>query len=239
MKKIALTFTCPRDAVKAAYLGAASFFAPSVRRIWCVESKHADMPIPTGVERLVVDFNRGRSLRGTAAIAGIAEVYGLLADQADALIKIDSDTLLLRPSAFWAPIEAAYVDFVYIRRYFVEGRLLANGNCYALSRRGLERASCIDAEQAAKKYDGHEDKCFSTWLLRDNVDLTSCQIDRTKCHWHITPYAGRDLIAAHFGYESTDAVLARARAALAIHGCSLPDMSEYEKAFKDWRISNA
>lgn len=234
---LVLTFTCPRDALKAEYFGRLSF--PGVRRIWCVEPKHAGMPVPDGVERLVLDFDRGESLRGAAAIDGMATVFRELSAEADILIKLDSDTLVLRPEAFTAPIEYSDADVVYIRRHFIEGRLLMNGNCYALSQRAVARAGMIDAAEAAKQYDGHEDKIFSSWLLKTNVDLTSCQLPKDKCHWSLAPLCEKGVIAAHYGYCSFDQAKAQAEAILKVNGKPTPIPSGYEETFKAWRASNA
>lgn len=199
MQITSITFTCPRDAAKAA--AHAALLPTGWRKIWCVESKHAaQISAPEGVELLVRDFPRGGTLRGDLAVRGMAAVYLELAESCDLLVKIDSDTALYRPEAFTAPAELAEVDFVYIRRHEFESRLLCNGCCYAVSKRALKRLSHFYPGEIPKQYKGHEDLIFSSFWTTVERDLTLCQINKTKVFWCTAPYDGVDCICAHYGY---------------------------------------
>lgn len=203
MKIICLTFTCARDAERAAFHQ--KFLPANWRKIWCVESKDADLPVPAETEKLVRDFPRGGSLRQVEAIRGMRAVFLELANECDLLVKLDSDTALFRPEAFTVPAEVADTDFTYIRRHTAESRLLANGCCYAVSERALRRLKNFDeARDIPPAFGGHEDLIFSAFwtggIVPENRDLTLCQIDKKKVWWSIKTYAGNDIFAGHFGY---------------------------------------
>ena len=59
MNIICLTFTCARDAERAAFHQ--KFLPENWRKIWCVEPKDALLPVPAGTEKLVRAFPRGAS----------------------------------------------------------------------------------------------------------------------------------------------------------------------------------
>lgn len=211
MNTIVLTFTYPADAEKAAI--GASFLPKSWRKIWCVESAHvSQITPPEGVELLVRDFPRGNTLRGDGAVNAQAQIYRELGAECDCLVKLDSDTVLFRPEAFTAPCEFSDVDFTYIRRHHFESRLLANGCCYAMSRRAIERLATFPAEHP-KNFKGHEDLIFSEFFTCQHKDLTLCQIDKTKVYWHTKPSMSSRHFAAHYGYITT----AQMRALLVEH----------------------
>lgn len=207
---LCLTFTFPRDFRRAAFH--ASLLPKWWRRVWCVESAHADAAraaAPAGTEILVRDFPRGGTLRSDAALLGMRDVYLELAErpECDLLVKLDSDTAIFRPDAWTAPFYSADADFTYIRRHHAESRLLANGCCYAVSRRALRRLVNFSIEtDAPAAFEGHEDYVFSAfWTARrDNRDLTLCQIDKRKIWWAARRYEGADCFAAHCGYVSED-----------------------------------
>lgn len=234
MKIVCLTYTYPGDAAKAALCGA--FLPPEWTRIWCVEPTHADMPVPEGVEKLVADFPRGGSLRYAPALNGMAKVFADFAGKCDALVKLDSDTVLWRPGAWTAPIEHSGTDFVYIRRHYVEGRLFANGNAYALSRRALTRMGNFKAEiHAAKnRYGGHEDRVFSAFLTTENVDLVFCQLDKMRCHWRSAPYVSADCLCSHYGYITFGQMQKKAAEMCEMLGLEMPDVSAYLDKLGAW-----
>lgn len=203
MRVICLTFTYPKDAARAAYHQ--KFLPKDWRKIWCIESKDTGMSVPEGTETLVRDFPRGGSLRHGEAIEGMRRVYLELAEECDLLIKLDSDTALFRPEAFTAPAEFAGADFTYVRRFAAESRLLANGCCYAVSRRALLRlAQNFYPEGIPTRFEGHEDLIFSAFWAAYQRDLTLCQIDKTKWWWCCKPYRGSDVFGGHFGYVSPE-----------------------------------
>lgn len=237
MKTICLTYTCPKDAAKAALCG--EFVPAEWERVWCVEPRHADMPVPAGVEKLVADFPRGGSLRYAPALDGMAKVFAGFAGACDCLVKLDSDTVLWRPRAWTAPIEYAGSDFVYIRRSYIEGRLFANGNAYALAPRALDRLSGFKAARHApnNKYDGHEDRVFSAFLTTQNVDLAFCQINKMLCSWCSEPYTGADCLASHYGYIDFARTTEKVQEMCGILGREMPDVSAYLAELSAWRAA--
>lgn len=237
MDTICLTYTCPKDAAKAALGGA--FLPEKWKRVWCLESRHAEMPVPAGVEKLVEDFPRGGSLRYAPALDGMAKVFSGFAGTCDCLVKLDSDTVLWQPRAWTAPVEFSATDFVYIRRTYVEGRLFANGNAYALSRRALSRMGNFKAKAHAanNRFDGHEDRVFSAFLTTQNVDLTFCQLDKMKCHFRVTPYIAADCLASHYGYITFEEAKSRVAEMCALLGREMPDVSAYVGELDAWRAA--
>lgn len=231
MDIVCLTFTCPKDAPKAALCGA--FLPAEWRRVWCVEPKHAEMPAPDGVEKIVADFPRGGTLRYNPAILGMAKVFAGI--DCDCLIKLDSDTVIWRPDAFVLPIERSDVDFVYIRRGKSEGGY-ANGNAYALSSRARARVGGCTSLFAdlIDRYYGHEDRVFSAFLIDRNPDLTCCQINKEKCGWHMRAYTAPDCIATHYGYTSFDEARSSIADMCRVLNREVPDVSGYLKNLNDW-----
>lgn len=234
MRTVCLTFTYPKDAEKAALCGA--LVPPDWDRVWCVEPKHAEMPVPHGVKKLVADFPRGGTLRHKPAILGMAEVFSGFSGACECLVKLDSDTVIWRPEAFTAPVEHSDADFVFIRRWKNEDGY-ANGNAYALSRRALGRMAMfggVAGHGLTERYYGHEDRVFSAFLIERNTDLTACPLKKEKCHWHAKKYARADCVAAHYGYvhlgEVRDEIAGMCRAL----GRDIPDISGYLEKLKNW-----
>lgn len=206
MKIYCATFTCARDAERAAYH--ARHLPEDWEHVWIIESRDADAcahAAPPGTEILVREFDRGASLRGNSAVEGMAAVFREFAErrEADLVIKLDSDTEIFRPEAFTEPARAAGVDFTYVRRLSVEGRLLANGCCYAMSRRAVLRLREFSTEKHARpNFAGHEDLIFSAFFTVAQKDLTLCQIDKTRWSWSEAPRIAADTYGAHNGYLS-------------------------------------
>ncbi|MBP3303010.1 MAG: hypothetical protein J6L64_07775 [Opitutales bacterium] len=229
---VCLTFTYPKDAPKAALCGA--LLPAGWRRVWCVEAKHAGMPVPDGVEKIVADFPRGETLRYKPAILGMAKVYAGF--DCDCLIKLDSDTAMWRPDAFVAPIECSDVDFVYIRRHKNEDGY-ANGNAYAMSKRAVSRVrdySAFITPTLIDRYFGNEDRVFSAFLIDRNQDLTCCQINKAKCDWRMRAYTATDCIASHYGYISFDETKGRVSDMCRALNRDIPDISGYLEKLKIW-----
>lgn len=202
-KTYCLIYTCFRDVIKAQMCAAC--VPADWQIIWCVAGIDRDLPLPRG-EIMVRDFPRGGQLRFIDALRGMRDVYLEIAERmtdADLLVKLDSDTTVFRPESFTAPFFYGDVDFTYIRRNFNEGRFTANGCCYAVSRRALLRLKRLPErrfEEAARRYEGHEDRVFSSFWTTQNIDLTFCQLDKAKCDWHYRRYEGADSYLGHWGY---------------------------------------
>lgn len=208
MNVISITFTYPADAGKAAF--SSGLLPASWHKVWCVESRHADLiRVPKGVELLVRDFPRGNTLRGDACVNAQAAIFRELGERCDCLVKLDSDTVLFRPDAFTAPCQFADIDFTYIRRHHFQSRLLANGCCYAMSKRATERLGAFPKKHP-ENFAGHEDLIFSEFFTCQNKDLTLCQIDKTKVYWHTAKSMSPAHFAAHYGYIATSEMLSLA-----------------------------
>lgn len=205
MKICAVVFTYPGDYPKAIRL--TQNMKDYVDDIFfCIESKHKDVPLPNWVTPLVFDFDRCFQLHGTEAIIGMKKVYTQLIDNGyDAVIKLDSDTLVLRPDQFITPLELGS-DFVYIKRYTKtkEGEHVrrCNGCCYALSANAVKLlneypSNIFDA--VMYQNDRHEDMVFST-LLTNIPEVHIHEVNKSKVWWSVMPYRKSDCIVCHFGY---------------------------------------
>lgn len=205
MKNCAVIFTYPGDYQKASVLTKnMKDYVDDV--FFCIESKHKDVPLPSWATPLIIDFNRCTQLHGSQAIIGIKDVFTKLIDIGyDNIIKLDSDTVVLRPELYITALELGS-DFVYIKRGMVDKNNMhvrrANGCCYALNARAVKAINNCSAE----KFDGimfahdrHEDMVFSA-ILTDDVNICVHEINKSKVWWSIQPYRGIDCIAAHFGY---------------------------------------
>lgn len=219
---ICLTFTFPRDFRRAAVH--ARFLPHDWRRIWCVAPEDAEAArsaAPAGTEILPRAFPRGRTLIGGGAVDGMRDVFLELAErpECDLLVKLDSDTALFLPEAWTAPHAAAGADFTYIRRHGWESRMpLANGCCYAVSRRAMRRLKNFYVPPPA--FEGREDFVFSAFwtgaLVPENRDLSTCRLDKNKFWWCARPYDGADCFGAHFGYVAEDVDFALCAARLSV-----------------------
>lgn len=238
-----IMYVCKRDILKAFW---ASQMLPKAktRITWVVESKDKDLPVPAGVRLVVRDFPRGGQLRYFEALVGMREVFLEAAEEMgeqDLLVKLDSDTCIFNFKAIVEPFFCAGVDFTYIRRHFNEGRLLANGCCYAVSKRALLRLRNMPIENfkdKARRFDGHEDLIFSSIWTTENTDLTLCQLDKARCHWNYLNYFGKDCLLAHYGYIKNDETLELLEKHCAITGNSVPDISAFLEKVKEF-IANA
>lgn len=232
---VCLTFTFPRDAAKAA------MFYPLLpkewEKVWCVEPKHKEMPVPAGVKVMVADFPRGGSLKDAAAILGMRAVYETLLKQfpkAKAFIKLDSDTALFRPSAFVAPILESDCDFVFVRRKACEGRNLANGCCYAMSRKAIERLGRMYPNGIPSNFNGHEDLVFSSFFTSEETDLVWCGLDKMKVSWSVREYYGADALAGHYGYYTIEQARERALKVAPRLAATLPAARDYAAEVRAW-----
>lgn len=198
-----LVYTYEAHAAKTAM--AAAFIPKEWEVYYCVDEKDAEMPIPARGKRIIRNFPRGGQLRYFDALIGMRDVFlefaGIMGER-DILVKLDADTMLYRPWAFIAPF-LADVDFTYVRRNFNEGRFTANGCCYALGKRAIERLRRLPTErfeELARRWEGHEDKVFSSFITTQNVDLTFCQLDKAKCDWQYCRNRSADTYLFHAGY---------------------------------------
>lgn len=205
MKICTVVFTYPGDYPKAIRL--TQNMKTHVDDVFfCIESKHKNVPLPDWVTPLIIDFDRCVQLHGTQAIIGMKNVYSLLIDRGyDAIIKLDSDTLVLRPEQYIVPLEIGS-DFVYIKRYATtkDGEHIrrCNGCCYALSANAVKRLNDYPSnifDAVMFENDRHEDMVFST-LLTNIPEVHIHEINKSKIWWGILPYRKSDCIACHFGY---------------------------------------
>jgi len=238
-KVVALTFTYPRDAGKAALFGAE--LPTEWERIWCVESKDAEMPVPAGVKKIVADFPRGGTLRDAGAVYGMRDVFVSVAKNTGckALVKLDSDTALFRPRAFVAPVLESDCDFVYIRRSACEGRGLANGCCYVLGQGAISRLPRLYPTGIPAAFKGHEDIIFSNFFNNAETDLQTCSLDKLKVSWKMREYFGRDILAGHYGYYTfaeARAIYEKTRRELG-RGGGMFDFEAYLRELSAWTAS--
>lgn len=140
------------------------------------ESALAREALP-GEELFFHNFNAGGSLRYSEAIHGMRSIYRqVFRDECDAILKLDSDTLLYRPQCFTDPVLSSGVGFVAVRRYAVDSTTLGtapkdkpilnlcNGCAYMMTKEAFgyidgAHPSLIDA--AIHEANGHEDLFFS------------------------------------------------------------------------------
>lgn len=235
-KTYCLIYTCARDVLKAQITAACVPLDWKI--IWCVESKDRDLPLPRG-EVIIRDFPRGAQLRFIDALRGMRGVFLELAERMtdnDLLIKLDSDTTLYRPESFTAPFFFGDVDFTYIRRNFNEGRFTANGSCYAVSKRAILRLKRLPEkrfEESARRYEGHEDRVFSSFWTTQNIDLTYCQLDKAKCDWHYRRYLGADSYLGHWGYFKETEMFDGVKEAFERRGMEIP----LNPKMREWILS--
>lgn len=91
-----LVFTCRRDAGKAAL---ATRTVPADWSVgWVLDGPDADLPVPAGVEKMVVPFQRGANLSTPQACWWISQLLAREAEAHGRAGKMDSDCLLIEPS---------------------------------------------------------------------------------------------------------------------------------------------
>ena len=213
MKTCAVVFTYPGDYPKAIRL------TQSLKNhldtiFFCIESRDKNVPLPEWVTPLVVDFDRCRQLHGTQAIIGMKAVYTMLVEQMkyDAVLKIDSDTIILRPEQFITPIELGS-DYAYIRRLMAtdkKGRFVrrCNGCAYMMSANAIREMNKIPPERFDEilfTNDRHEDLVFSNFFT-ELPSVNIHDIDKRKVWWSVMPYRKQDCICCHFGYVDMERI---------------------------------
>ena len=214
MKSCVVCFTYPGDYKKSCRL--LKNWQGKVNDIFfCIESKDANVPLPSWATPLVADFNRCKTLHGIQAIVGMMNVYEMLVKQGyDCIIKNDSDTIVFNHDVFLKPIELG-TDFAFIKRIYGGGndgnggfKRQCNGCVYSMSKDAVNSLVNTDSDlfdQAMLRNDRHEDLFFSE-LLTTNPNLGVFDINKTKVWWSALPYRKSDIIAAHFGYCSIERI---------------------------------
>lgn len=211
MKICAVVFTYPGDYLKAARLPQS--ICDYVDKVFfCIESKDVHVPIPQWATQLVVDFDRCYQLHGTEAIIGMKRVYKMLVEMGyDAIVKIDSDTVVFRPEQIIKPLELGS-DYVYIRRIMrnKNGAFIrrANGCCYGMSANLINALHKIPSkilDDVMIANDRHEDLVFSN-LFTEVVSANVHDINKLKVWWSAAPYREPDCIIGHFGYCDIDRI---------------------------------
>lgn len=213
MKTCFLIFNFPRDYALAEALHSPlrrdyALAGEDVDYIWCVESKHAGVPVPDGVKLLVRDFNRGGSLKYTEALHAMAKIYAEIGNKYDCIVKLDADTKLMSPLVFTDYI-ARGGDLAYIPH--VDQRGTGNGCCYAMSgraARSLVRISPADFDHRAHHVDGREDMFF-TGAIAANPAHYVAMVPRNRISFCGSREQPKRPIAVHLGYLSEEDIVKR------------------------------
>lgn len=212
MKTAIVIFTFPRDFALAKRAAASvrenwnrtGFKEPTVFFVVHGNDLDAARSAFPGEQILTHWFNAGGSLRYSEAIHGMRGVYRSIftdPEDFDALIKLDSDTIFLRPECFTNPFRDSGCGFVAVRRYAVDSTTLGNatkdkpvpnlcnGCAYLLSREAFSAIdSCAPAviDSAIHTANGHEDLFFSRIATAHDafvfslIDKRRCVFDREK-----------------------------------------------------------
>lgn len=187
MKTAVVIFTFPRDFDLAKRAAASvrdnwtrtGFETPTV--FFVVHAKDLDAARSALPKEQILThrFNAGGTLRYSEAIHGMRGIYRSIfaaPEKFDALLKVDSDTILLRPECFTNPLRDSGCGFVAVRRYAVDSTTLGNaakdkpvpnlcnGCVYLLARDAFAAIdSCPPAaiDAAIHVANGHEDLFFS------------------------------------------------------------------------------
>lgn len=221
MKVAILTFTYPKDVVKASI--GLQLIPKDWDVFWALDIKDQDMPVPNRVEKIITSFPRGERLNSNEMIYGFRDILFDLTNKDgknyDVVIKLDSDTSIFKPEVFIDPIRLGGSDFVYIRRMPTECRIpVSNGICYAMTRRAIEYLRNVDFTNLILEYNGAEDEIISHFFAAYHPWPLISQIDKFLVDWSVQPFGTEKTVAGHYGYVSNNQMLARTNEILRIQG---------------------
>lgn len=221
MKVAILTFTYPKDAIKASI--GLQLIPKEWDVFWALDKKDEDMPVPERVKKIITEFPRGERLNSNEMIYGFRDLlFDLTKEDGkgyDVVIKLDSDTSIFKPEVFVDPIELGGSDFVYIRRTPNECRIpVSNGICYSMTRRAVEYLRNVDFTNLILEYNGAEDEILSHFFAAYHPWPLISQIDKFLVDWSVQPFGTEKTIAGHYGYVSNNQMLARTNEILKIQG---------------------
>lgn len=208
MKIACITFTYPKDAIKA-FIG--SKLLPKDWDIyWALDEKDKEMPVPSNVNKIITNFDRGHHLNSKEMIYGFIELLSKLSEKYDIVLKLDSDTSLYKPECFINPIVDSNSDFVYIRRTPAEYiAQISNGICYSLSKRCISYLLGVDYTKLIMIHHGSEDSIISHFLAHIHPWPLLSQIDKLRCDWCSSEYISENTIAGHYGHINNNEMLNR------------------------------
>lgn len=225
MKIACITFTYPKDAIKA-FIGS-SLLPKDWDIYWAIDEKDKDMPVPSNVSKIITEFDRGEHLNSKQMIYGFVEILKLFSEHYDIIIKLDSDTALYKPECFINPIIDSNSDFVYIRRtpneYIVP---ISNGICYSLSKRCISYLLNVDYTKLIMIYNGSEDSIISHFLSCIHPWPLISQIDKSKIDWSTVEFCDKQTIAGHYGYINNGKMFEQVNKVLNVQNKTLIDLDE-------------
>lgn len=225
MKIACITFTYPKDAIKA-FIG--SRLLPKDWDIyWAIDEKDKDMPVPSNVSKIITKFDRGEHLNSKEMIYGFVEILKSFSEHYDIIIKLDSDTALYKPECFINPIIDSNSDFVYIRRTPNEyAAPISNGICYSLSKRCISYLLNVDYTKLIMIHNGSEDSIISHFLSCIHPWPLISQIDKSRIDWTTAPFCDKQAIAGHYGYINNNEMLDRTNKILKLQDRNELNISE-------------
>lgn len=208
MKIACVTFTYPKDAIKA-FIGL-QLLPKNWDIYWVIDEKDKDMPIPSNVKKVITSFDRGHHLNSKEMIYGFVNILQQLSKEYDIILKLDSDTSLYKPECFISPIINSHSDFVYIRRTPNEYVTpISNGICYSFSSRCISYLTGVDYTKLIMIHNGSEDSIISHFLSSIHPWPLLSQIDKSRIDWSTTPFIDEKTIAGHYGYINNNDMLDR------------------------------
>lgn len=211
MKIACITFTYPKDAIKA--IISRQLIPKDWDHYWVVEEKDKDMPIPEGVKLIVTQAKRGTHLDSREFCKEYFKVLINLqrTGMYDIIVKVDSDTAVYKMDPFVWPIINCGVDFVYIKNIFISKdknnknsvKELCNGICYAFNARILnvfiKENKLID--KLIERFRGQEDLVISTFIKSLKFPLI-CNVDRSLVDWCTNRRNDEHTVVGHYGYKN-------------------------------------
>ena len=231
MKIAVVIFTFPRDFELAARAADTALTRwgrtgqPKPAVFFAVASSDAPAARAAGLgargEIIEHSFDAGGTLRYSGALHGMRAVYrGVFARGFDALLKLDSDTLLLRPECFTNPARDSGVGFVGVRRFAADSfelggapkdrplLNLCNGCAYLFTRDAFAAVDALPPaaiDAAAAQANGHEDLFFSFCATRHDGIYFS-QISKNLCVFDLEKQsANEDTVLIHEPLDAADA----------------------------------
>ena len=219
MKVACLTFTYPRDAIKA-YIGS-QILPKNWDLFWVIDKKHEHMPVPNNVTKVITTFDRGTHLNGKDTIYGFVELLKMMTEKGyDIVLKLDSDTSLFNPLCFINPIIEGGSDFVYVRRYPSEYSVpIANGICYSFSKNCINKyLTNVDFKDLIMIHHGSEDSIISHYLVCLHPWPLISQVNKSLIDWSVQQSCQENTIAGHYGYKDVNYMLNRTNEILTKQG---------------------
>lgn len=214
-----------------------------IDKFWVIEKrdeKLASLKQDEDTKIIIKDFNRGFGLNGLACVIAMSEIYLNLFREYDAVLKLDSDTVLFN----WKYVIESFLngaDAVGALRFEEErNKRSFNGCFYGLGKRVAPAIANLDAgAEVIREIEAHipEDIYFSYIIRKCIKNLIVNDLGKSKTYMCCSPNLNSDCNVAHFGYVDNKRIVEDLKtiennivaSGKSLSGFKAPEMDDFDK----------